>query len=539
MSRAPREGQQPRASAASVEAGADPSGGLAGDSVDPTAEAVTGTDAAREEVVTDAVTVSVEGPVGSFADLGLPAAVLETLTAQGIVAPFPIQAAAIPVALADRDVLGRARTGSGKTLAFGLPLLTRLAGQKAGPSSPTGLVLVPTRELAQQVAEALEPFAKALGLRMAAAVGGLPINKQVAALRAGVEVLVATPGRLTELTGKNCSLERVRVTVLDEADRMADMGFLPQVSALLEQVPTRGRRMLFSATLDADVAELVSRHLSEPVTVAVDPTLAGEATDSAHHLFAVDAGEKFLVAGEIAARQGRTLMFLGSRLGVDRFTRQLKASGLNAAALHSGKSQPQRTHTLERFRDRELDVLVATDVAARGLHVEDLELVVNVDPPSDPKDYLHRAGRTGRAGGAGLVVTLVTAAQRREVSEMLKKAGVGAGVKVTNARLGGKDVARITGARPVPDPKGAAAGGRAPGKADEAPARGRDGGRAAEKGSSLGFRGIGKRTGEAAKAGKGQGGRRGAAKAGGARNTAEAKMLAEARKAAEVRKNNR
>ncbi|MFF1375666.1 DEAD/DEAH box helicase [Streptomyces sp. NPDC058308] len=444
-------------------------------------------------------------PPVSFAGLELPPALLRTLDEAGVREPFPIQAATVPSALAGRDVLGRGRTGSGKTLAFGLPLLARTAGRRAEPKQPLALVLVPTRELAQQVTEALMPYAEALRLRMATVVGGVSIGRQIAALRDGAEVVVATPGRLHDLIErKACRLGRVRITVLDEADQMCDMGFLPQVTEALDQVHPDGQRMLFSATLDRDVDHLVGRYLHEPVVHSVDPS-AGAVTTMDHHVLVVHGPDRYAVTTEIAARDGRVLLFLDTKHAVDQLTRHLRASGVHAAALHSGKSQPQRTRTLAQFKDGKVTVLVATNVAARGLHVDDLDLVVNVDPPTDPKDYLHRAGRTARAGESGRVITLVLSGQRRETSRVLAEAGVEP--KVTKVRSGEAELSRITGAK---RPSGAPL----------------DGGPAAPrpKNTNTPFRGLG----TSKDTSRGTGGK--------SKKGNEARKLAEARKAARVRR---
>ncbi|MYW19755.1 DEAD/DEAH box helicase, partial [Streptomyces sp. SID2955] len=299
----------------------------------------------RDDARPERTTTATVPPAASFAELGLPSEVLRTLTGLGVREPFPIQAATLPSALAGRDVLGRGRTGSGKTLAYGLPLLVRTAGRRAEQKQPLALVLVPTRELAQQVTEALTPFAEALRLRMATVVGGMSIGRQAAALRQGAEVVVATPGRLQDLVErKDCRLGRVRVTVLDEADQMCDMGFLPQVTEVLGQVRPDGQRMLFSATLDRDVDQLVRDHLHDPVVHSVDPS-AGAVTTMQHHVLVVHGPDRYAVTTEIAARDGRVLLFLDTKHGVDQLTRHLRASGVHAAALHSGKSQPQRTRT--------------------------------------------------------------------------------------------------------------------------------------------------------------------------------------------------
>ncbi|MEU2595574.1 DEAD/DEAH box helicase, partial [Streptomyces albidoflavus] len=337
------------------------------------------------------------------------------------------------------------RTGSGKTLAFGLALLARLEGRRAEPRSPLGLVLVPTRELAQQVTEALTPYARALRLRMTTVVGGLSLGRQASALRGGAEVVVATPGRLKDLIDRgDCRLDQVGATVLDEADQMADMGFMPQVTELLDQVRPGGQRLLFSATLDRNVDLLVRRYLDDPTVHSVDPS-AGAVTTMEHHLFQVHGPDKHALATEIAARDGRVILFLDTKHAVDRLAEHLLRNGVRAAALHGGRSQAQRTRTLTQFRDGHVTALVATNVAARGIHVDDLDLVVNVDPPADHKDYLHRGGRTARAGASGSVVTLVLPEQRRSMSRLMADAGITP--QTTRVRSGEAELSRITGAR--------------------------------------------------------------------------------------------
>ncbi|WP_079038842.1 DEAD/DEAH box helicase [Streptomyces sp. NBRC 110028] len=384
-------------------------------------------------------------PAETFAELDMPPALLAALAAEGMAVPFPIQGATLPNSLAGRDVLGRGRTGSGKTLAFGLALLARTAGQRAEPRRPLGLVLVPTRELAQQVTDALAPYARSLKLRLATVVGGMAIGRQISALRGGAEVVVATPGRLKDLIDRgDCQLNQVGVTVLDEADQMADMGFMPQVTALLNQVRPEGQRMLFSATLDRNVDLLVRRYLADPVVHSVDPS-AGAVTTMEHHLLHVDGADKHATTTEIAARDGRVIMFLDTKHAVDKLTQHLLNSGVRAAALHGGKSQPQRTRTLAQFKTGDVTVLVATNVAARGIHVDNLDLVVNVDPPSDHKDYLHRGGRTARAGESGSVVTLVLPGQRRDMARLMSTAGITP--HSTKVRSGEAELSRITGAQ--------------------------------------------------------------------------------------------
>ncbi|MCL7424820.1 DEAD/DEAH box helicase [Streptomyces sp. YS415] len=383
--------------------------------------------------------------VEAFTDLALPSPLLATLGRQGVTEPFPIQAATLPNTLAGRDVLGRGRTGSGKTLAFGLAVLARTAGRSAAPRQPLVLILVPTRELAQQVTDALTPYARAVKLRLATVVGGMSIGRQAGALRTGAEVVVATPGRLKDLIDRgHCRLDDVDITVLDEADQMADMGFMPQVTALLDQVRPEGQRMLFSATLDRNVDLLVRRYLTDPVVHSVDPS-AGAVTTMEHHVLHVQEADKYRTTTEIAARDGRVIMFLDTKHAVDRLTQHLLTSGVRAAALHGGKSQPQRTRTLAQFKTGQVTVLVATNVAARGIHVDNLDLVVNVDPPADHKDYLHRGGRTARAGASGSVVTLVTPGQRRGMTRLMASAGIAP--RVTAVRSGEEELSRITGAQ--------------------------------------------------------------------------------------------
>ncbi|MFF4116059.1 DEAD/DEAH box helicase [Streptomyces sp. NPDC001714] len=384
--------------------------------------------------------------VEDFAALDMPAALLKTLTAQGVTTPFPIQAATLPNSLAGRDLLGRGRTGSGKTLAFGLALLARTAGLRAQPKAPLALVLVPTRELAQQVTDALTPYATAVNLRVATVVGGLSITKQAATLRRGAEVVVASPGRLNDLVERgDCVLGDVRITVLDEADQMTDMGFLPQITKLIQQVRPDGQRLLFSATLDRNIDRLVQRFLSDPVVHSVDPS-AGAVTTMEHHVLHVqDETDKKAVTTRIAARDGRVILFLDTKRSADRLAKRLLAVGVRAAALHGGRSQPQRNRTLEQFRNGQVTALVATNVAARGIHIDNLDLVVNVDPPTDHKDYVHRGGRTARAGGSGSVVTLVLPEQKRDVTRLMSDAGI----RPRTARVtsGDAELTTLTGAR--------------------------------------------------------------------------------------------
>ncbi|MFC1418487.1 DEAD/DEAH box helicase [Streptacidiphilus cavernicola] len=385
-------------------------------------------------------------PKITFGDLGLHQDIVRTLAKKGVTEPFPIQAATIPDALAGQDVLGRGRTGSGKTLSFGLPLLTRLGGSRSTAKHPRGLILVPTRELAMQVADALEPYGSVLGLRLKVVCGGTSMSNQIYALERGVDVLVATPGRLRDLLNRGaCKLDETEVVVLDEADQMADMGFMPEVTEILDQVPSGGQRMLFSATLENEIDTLVKRYLKNPVTHEVDPS-AGAVTTMTHHVLVVKPKDKAPVTNAIAARKGRTIIFVRTQMGCDRVAEQLRDAGVRADALHGGMTQGARTATLGDFKDGYVNVLVATDVAARGIHVDDVDLVLNVDPAGDHKDYLHRSGRTARAGRSGTVVTLILPHQRRGVFRLLEDAGV----EATRHIVGGAfdaDLIKITGAR--------------------------------------------------------------------------------------------
>ncbi|WP_028646751.1 DEAD/DEAH box helicase [Nocardiopsis sp. CNT312] len=384
-------------------------------------------------------------PVDSFEALDMPAPLKRTLARQGLTTPSAIQAATLPNSLAGRDVLGRSRTGSGKTLAFGLALLARLEGRTAEPRRPLAVVLAPTRELAQQVTESLEPYARSVGVRTATVVGGMPIRRQARALHQGVQLVVATPGRLRDLMERgDCVLDRVESTVLDEADQMTDMGFMPQVTAILQQVPADGGRMLFSATLDRNVDTLVRRFLNDPVVHSVDLS-EGAVSTMEHHVMHVSAADKQNVATRIAAREGRVIMFLDTKRAVDRMAAHLLANGVLAAPLHGGRSQPQRTRTLDQFKRGDVTALIATNVAARGIHVDGLDLVVNIDPPTDHKDYLHRGGRTARAGESGSVVTLVLPSQRRDMTRLMSRARIDAHTARTDAE--DPELTRVTGAR--------------------------------------------------------------------------------------------
>ncbi|WP_427383482.1 DEAD/DEAH box helicase [Janibacter sp. G56] len=391
--------------------------------VDPEAERM------QADTWVKATRAEVEGPVdvaqdNGFAALGLPAVLVERLAREGITTPFPIQAASIPDAMAGRDILGRGQTGSGKTLAFGLPTLARLAGSKAEPRKPRALIMVPTRELAMQVSDSLEPLVHVVGLRHKLVAGGLSYTGQLAALNRGVDLLIATPGRLNDLLEREAlTLDAVEIAILDEADHMADMGFMPEVTAILDQMPAGGQRLLFSATLDKGIDKLVENYLTDPVTHSTDDATASVDT-MAHHIFLVEPQHKKVITAEIANREGRTVIFVRTKLGADRVAMQLRESGVFAAALHGGLNQGARNRVLGAFRDGTLPVLVATDVAARGIHVDDVSVVVQVDPPADHKDYLHRSGRTARAGEEGTVVTLALPHQRRTMERLARDAGV-------------------------------------------------------------------------------------------------------------------
>lgn len=397
----------------------------------PRVEQVEDPDVLRQEADTwtSSARTSLSGPVAiaednGFAALGLPEVLVERLARDAITTPFAIQAAAIPDALAGKDVLGRGQTGSGKTLAFGLPMLARLAGGRARSRKPRGLVLVPTRELAMQVSDSLEPLVHVSGLRIKLVAGGLSYTGQTAALDKGVDVLIATPGRLVDLLDRGAlTLDEVEVAVLDEADHMADMGFLPDVTRILDDCAPDGQRLLFSATLDRGVGDLVERYMDDPVTHSTDEAAASVSTMD-HHLLLIEPSIKKQITARIASRPGRTVIFARTKLGCERIAGELRDAGVAAAPLHGGLSQSQRNKTIGAFRTGALPVLVATDVAARGIHVDNVSLVMQVDPPGDHKDYLHRAGRTARAGEAGVVVTLVLPHQRKEVIRMAEQAGI-------------------------------------------------------------------------------------------------------------------
>jgi superfamily II DNA/RNA helicase len=362
----------------------------------------------------------------TFAQLGLPQPLVTVLARRGIHEPFAIQSRTLPDALAGRDVLGRAQTGSGKTLGFGLPMLARLleTASRRTPKRPRGLVLVPTRELARQVSDALAPLGDALNLRVTTVYGGAPMGRQIEHLRRGVDIVVATPGRLIDLMERgDCELGQVEIAVIDEADHMADLGFLPAVTRILDTTPSSGQRMLFSATLDRGVDRLVHRYLTDPAIHAVAPATASiDAMD--HHVFTLAAQDKVAVAAELAARPARTLFFVRTKHGADRLAKQLTRTGVDALAIHGNLNQNQRQRALDAFAAGHTRVLVATDVAARGIHVDDVDLVVHYDPANDHKGYLHRSGRTARAGATGTVVSFAEPAQVGAVAQLHRAASV-------------------------------------------------------------------------------------------------------------------
>jgi len=375
-------------------------------------------------------------PVSSdttFASLGVPNSLTTVLAASGITIPTPIQAATLPDSLAGRDVLGRGRTGSGKTYAFLLPLLTRLAASKASrqPRKPRALILAPTRELVNQIQAAMTPLAKPLGINSLTIFGGVGQNPQVSGLRGGIDVVVACPGRLEDLLGQGAlTLDAIEITILDEADHMADMGFLPGVRRIMDRTPKAGQRMLFSATLDAGVDVIVKRFLNNPVTHSADSALSQISTMT-HHIFHVRADARLPVLVDLTSAPGRTMIFTRTKHGAKKLSKQLNASGVPTVELHGNLSQNARTRNMDAFQAGKASTLVATDIAARGIHVDDVNLVIHADPPVEHKAYLHRSGRTARAGAEGIVITLMTDDQVADVRDLTRRAGI----KATTTRL--------------------------------------------------------------------------------------------------------
>jgi superfamily II DNA/RNA helicase len=402
---------------------------------------------------------------------------VSVLARKGIAAPFAIQSRTMPDALAGRDVLGRAQTGSGKTLAFGLPLLARLAkdGHRRRPLSPRALVLVPTRELARQVADVLGPLGHSLDLRVNTVYGGAPMGRQIENLRHGTDVVVATPGRLIDLMERGAvTLDRIDVTVLDEADHMADLGFLPAVTRILDATPTGGQRMLVSATLDRGVDRLVRRFLSDPAVHAV-ASAAAPVESMDHRVFVLPGDAKVAVAAEIATRPARTLFFVRTKHGADRLAKQLSRHDVPAVAIHGNLNQNQRQRALDAFASGHSRVLVATDVAARGIHVDDVDLVVHYDPPNDHKDYLHRSGRTARAGATGVVLSFVEPQQKRDMARLHNAAAVSA--DTTTVHVGHPAVRAVAESgepievTPLPRRTGAAPSAKKPTRPQQRPGR--------------------------------------------------------------------
>jgi superfamily II DNA/RNA helicase len=391
--------------------------------------------------------------LSSFTTLGVPARLSTVLADLGIETPTPIQAATLPDSLSGRDVLGRGRTGSGKTYAFLLPMVARLAdGKRARPTAPRALILAPTRELVGQIEAALTPLAQAAGLTTRTVFGGVGQNPQVAALRKGVDIVVACPGRLEDLIQQgHCTLADVQITVLDEADHMADLGFLPSVRRLLSKTPQGSQRLLFSATLDRAIDGLVRQFLINPVTHQADSAQSPVSTMS-HHVLHVDREARLPILVDLASAPGRTVVFTRTKRGAKTLARQLNANGVPSVELHGNLSQNARTRNMEAFHTGKAAALVATDIAARGIHVDDVALVIHADPPAEHKAYLHRSGRTARAGNEGTVVTLMTSEQSRDVRDLTRAAGI----KPTTTRIAGTRHPVLTelapGERELPGP---------------------------------------------------------------------------------------
>ena len=432
----------------------------------------------KSAMTDDTAEVALDTASSSWAELGVSTELLGTLKRLGIDSPFPIQAKTLPDAISGRDVLGRGQTGSGKTLAFGLAMITRLAHRKATAKHPLGIVLVPTRELAMQVTDALMPYAQAVELDIRLIAGGMPYAKQIDALKRGVPIVVATPGRLNDLVEQgHINLSKIEITILDEADQMCDMGFMPQIVEVLDMTKPNSQRLLFSATLDKDVDKIVRKYLHDPVEHATNSGKASVKTMT-HYLFITYSEDKPTILAEIGSRKGKTMFFARTQAGVDRIAKDLANKGVPAGALHGGKTQAVRTRTLNAFKEGITDVLVATDVAARGIHVDGVSLVVHIDPPNDHKDYLHRAGRTARAGETGKVVTMIGPRQQKAVTAMTSRAGVDP--EVVKVKPMSKELVAITGAK---EPTGIAWKPPA-----EPPARGRRPGGSGGSGRSGGGR---------------------------------------------------
>ncbi|MFI7544086.1 DEAD/DEAH box helicase [Actinoplanes sp. NPDC049599] len=454
--------------------------------------------------------------MSSFIDLGVPTKLAAALADLGITSPFPIQAATLPDSLAGRDVLGRGRTGSGKTFAFVLPLLARLAESKAPrrPMRPRALILAPTRELATQIEATMAPLAATLGLRTLTVFGGVGANPQIRGLKAGVDVLVACPGRLADHIQQGyASLDAVEITVLDEADHMADLGFLPVVRRLMDGTPTNGQRMLFSATLDGGVDVLVKRFMHKPVTHHVD-SAAEAPIEMTHHVLHVRHDDRFPVLVDLTAAPGRTVVFTRTKRRAKTLTRQLVQAGVPAVELHGNLAQNARNRNMAAFSDGSAQTLVATDIAARGIHVDDIAIVIHADPPVEHKAYLHRSGRTARAGAQGTVITLMTDDQQSEVRDLTRKAGIKP--TTSKARPGDALLAQLApGERtysapvsPVPEPIEESNGGQSRrGRGAGRPSGTRTAAPAANRGAGGGGRGTGARSGGTRGTSGDQGGR--------------------------------
>jgi superfamily II DNA/RNA helicase len=437
--------------------------------------------------------------ITSFADLGVPARLISNLSARGITEPFPIQVKTLPETMAGRDVLGRGKTGSGKTLAFSIPLVTRLESSKRRPSRPTGLVLAPTRELATQISAALEPLAASYGLKVTTIFGGVSQTRQVSALKGGVDIVVACPGRLEDLMRQRViSLDAVEITVLDEADHMADLGFLPGVTRILAATPAGGQRLMFSATLDNGVDKLVKRFLRNHVMHSVDEVNSPVA-EMTHHVFHVaSTGAKTELVHRLASGTGRRILFMRTKHQARKLARQLTEAGVPSVDLHGNLSQPARDRNLAAFTSGTARVLVATDIAARGVHVDEVQLVVHVDPPAEHKAYLHRSGRTARAGNSGDVVTVVLPEQRRDTSDLMRRAGIRVHPQQVTAQS--EPVAQLVGEiapYQAPAPKAATAPPNQRSQPRRRPNRGGERAKAARSGQRTGGHGhrAGARTG--------------------------------------------
>jgi superfamily II DNA/RNA helicase len=433
--------------------------------------------------------MSTSTSTAGFAELGVPAVLVKQLALAGIETPFPIQSATLPDSLAGRDVLGRGRTGSGKTYAFLLPMLARLAAKptKRQPNRPRALILAPTRELVTQIEASLAPLAKVLSLRTLTIFGGVRPNPQIQALRAGVDIVIACPGRLADhMQSGHANLDSIEITVLDEADHMADLGFLPVVRRLLDKTPRNGQRLLFSATLDGGVDVIVKRFLTNPVTHSVDSAQSPIAKMT-HHVLHLDKDSRIPVLVDLTAAPGRTLVFTRTKHGAKALTRQLNARGVPAVELHGNLAQNARTRNLAAFSTGTATTLVATDIAARGIHVDDVSLVVHADPPMEHKAYLHRSGRTARAGNAGTVVTLMLDAQVSDVRDLTRKAGIKP--TITRVKVGDPLLAKIApGERTFVEPSALPAPVENDGR-NRSGGRGRSGGGRPTGGRSGGNRG--------------------------------------------------